>query len=147
MGYKSPAGCAAAITAVGPTALRIAYIEAGDNDCSSIAAKELIEFEPISECLAEELLKARLDPIVKDFDTIDEALLKCSLPERYGTLYSQGEDAGDFCPARHVYPQYAQARKQIEDLTMEVESGAPLFKRVPLAGTNEVWRRRPARFL
>jgi hypothetical protein len=92
-----------------------------------IAGNELIESEPISECLAEELLKARLDPIVKDFDTIDEALPKCSLPEPYGTLYNQGENAGDFYRARHIYPQYAQALKQIEDLTMEVESGAPLF--------------------
>jgi hypothetical protein len=103
-GLQIAAGCAADITAVVPTALRIAYIEVGDNDCGPmIAGKELIEFEPISECQAKGLLKARLDPIVKDVDTIDEALPKCSLPERYGTLYNPGENAGDFCRARHVY--------------------------------------------
>ena len=112
----------------GPESLRIAYIEVGDNDCGPmIAGKEMIEFEPISERLGEELLKARLDPIVRDFDTLDEDLPKCSLPERYGTLYNPWRKCRDFCRARHVCTQYAQARKQIEDLTMEVESGAPLF--------------------
>jgi hypothetical protein len=87
----------------------------------------LTEYEPISDRLAEELLKARLDPVVKDFDTPDEDLPKCSLPERYGSLYNPWRKCRDFCRARHVCPQYAHARKQIEDLTMDVESGAPLF--------------------
>ena len=112
----------------GPAALRIAYIEVADNDCGPvIAGRELIEFEPISDSLAEELLKARLDPIVKEFDTADDALPKCSLPERYGTIHNPWRKCRDFCRARHVCPQYAHARKQIEDLTVQVESEAPLF--------------------
>ena len=112
----------------GPAALRIAYIEVGDDDSGPvIAGKVLIEYEPISDRLAEELLKARLDPVVKDFDTPDEDLPKCSLPERYGSLYNPWRKCRDFCRARHVCPQYSHARKQIEDLTMDVESGAPLF--------------------
>jgi hypothetical protein len=112
----------------GPQALRIAYMEVSDNDNGQmIAGKELIEFDPISDCLAEELLKARLDPVVKEFDTLDDALPECSLPERYGSIYNPWRKCRDYCRARHVCTQYAHARKQIEDLTMQVESGAPLF--------------------
>jgi hypothetical protein len=112
----------------GPKALWIAYIEVGVEDSGPvIGGKKLIEFEPISDHLAEELLKAQLDPIVTDFDTADEALPKCSLPERYGTIYNPWRKCRDFCRARHVCAQYAQARKQIEDLTIQVESDAPLF--------------------
>jgi len=112
----------------GPAALRIAYIEVGDNDRGPvIAGKQVVEFEPISDGLAEELLKARLDPIVKDYDTDDEALPKCTLPERHGTIYNPWRKCRDFCRSRHVCPQYAHVRKQIEDLTMRVERGLPLF--------------------
>jgi len=112
----------------GPAALRIAYIEVGDNDCGRVIAdRQVIGFEPISDRLAEELVKARLDPFVKEYCTDDEALPKCTLVERYGTIYNPWRKCRDFCRARHVCPQYAHVRKQIEDLTMRVESGAPFF--------------------
>jgi hypothetical protein len=113
---------------VGPESLRIAYIVVGENDNGSvISGKQVIDFEAISDPLAEELLKARLRPIVANFNVPDETLPPCSLPERHGGIYNPWRKCRDFCRMRDACRQYGQARKQIEDLTMSVENGSSLF--------------------
>ena len=115
----------------GPSILKLAYLESGENESGGsgpvIAETKIIAYKAVSDELATELLISKLDPIVANFDAPQGAFPECSLEEKYGCSYNPYRKCRDFCRSRHVCSQYALVRKQIEDLTLNVEPGAALF--------------------